>query len=123
MIINHLTGKTSGCTHRTVIKCKVLRNRNLLGAAMCTVGAGCAGNSRIIVNNFCHLLNDSLFFFIQWLEIPKGFRIIHDLLQTIHATEYAEYSRLGVSPGGAADLLTCSLFLYWAQLVNMMELS
>ena len=35
----------------------------------------------------------------------------------------AEYSRLGVSPGGAADLLTCSLFLYWAQLVNIRDMS
>ena len=35
----------------------------------------------------------------------------------------AEYSRLGISPGGAADLLTCSLFLYWAQLVNIRDMS
>ena len=35
----------------------------------------------------------------------------------------ADYSRLGVSPGGAADLLTCSLFLYWAQLVNIRDMS
>lgn len=35
----------------------------------------------------------------------------------------AEYSSLGVSPGGAADLLSCTLFLHWGQLVNMIELS
>jgi triphosphoribosyl-dephospho-CoA synthetase len=35
----------------------------------------------------------------------------------------AEYSSLGVSPGGAADLLSCTLFLYWGQLVNKRELS
>ncbi len=35
----------------------------------------------------------------------------------------AEYSSLGVSPGGAADLLSCTLFLHWGQLVNKRELS
>lgn len=35
----------------------------------------------------------------------------------------AEYSSLRVSPGGAADLLSCTLFLHWAHLVNMVELS
>lgn len=35
----------------------------------------------------------------------------------------AQYSTLGVSPGGAADLLSCTLFLFWGQLVNKRELS
>ncbi|NLI95804.1 MAG: triphosphoribosyl-dephospho-CoA synthase [Synergistaceae bacterium] len=35
----------------------------------------------------------------------------------------AEYASLRISPGGAADLLSCTLFLNWAQLVNMARLS
>ncbi len=42
--------------------------------------------------------------------------------QKLHELD-RKYSSLGVSPGGAADLLSCTLFLHWAQLVNKFELS
>ncbi|MFA0888626.1 MAG: triphosphoribosyl-dephospho-CoA synthase [Synergistales bacterium] len=43
-------------------------------------------------------------------------------IRNLHKLD-AEYASLRVSPGGAADLLSCALFLYWAQLVNMRPLS
>lgn len=45
-----------------------------------------------------------------------------DFIRDLHRID-AEYASLRVSPGGAADLLSCTLFLHWAQLVNMSPLS
>lgn len=49
---------------------------------------------------------------------PYPFSFIREL----HKLD-AEYASRGISPGGAADLLSCTLFLHWGQLVNMRELS
>jgi triphosphoribosyl-dephospho-CoA synthetase len=43
-------------------------------------------------------------------------------IRSLHELD-AEYSSLRISPGGAADLLSCTLFLHWAQLVNTGPLS
>jgi len=45
-----------------------------------------------------------------------------EFIRGLHELD-AEYTSLRISPGGAADLLSCTLFLHWAQLVNTRRLS
>ncbi len=45
-----------------------------------------------------------------------------EFIRELHRLD-EEYSSRRISPGGSADLLSCTLFLHWGQLVNMGKMS
>ena len=78
-VIPHLTGKSAGCPHDTVVYGEILRYRYVFRAVMGAVSACCTWDRRIRIDDLNYLLDDLLFFLAERFQIRKGCTVIQHL--------------------------------------------